>query len=186
MKRRIQLPARWTSPITGGVMTTCFCMRWGKFHDGIDLAAPLGTPIHAPGDGVVVKVGPEAGYGETIFIRHDNGDVSFYGHMARVFVHVGEKVKTGQVIAPVGNEGFSTGPHLHFTHPPRRDRRPGDRPQTVVGRARRQGRLSAAAAVARRYSHSMVPGGLDVTSRTTRLTSRTSLVIRVEIFSRTS
>jgi murein DD-endopeptidase MepM/ murein hydrolase activator NlpD len=115
VKRRIQLPARWTSPITGGIVTTCFCMRWGKFHDGIDLAAPLGTPIHAPGDGVVVKVGPEEGYGETIFIRHANGDVSFYGHMARVFVHVGEKVKTGQVIAPVGNEGFSTGPHLHFT-----------------------------------------------------------------------
>jgi murein DD-endopeptidase MepM/ murein hydrolase activator NlpD len=106
---------RWTTPVVGATVTTCFCMRWGKFHDGIDLAAPLGTPIHAPGAGTVVKVGPEDGYGMTIFIRHSNGDVSFYGHMARVFVHVGERVKTGQVIAPVGNEGFSTGPHLHFS-----------------------------------------------------------------------
>jgi murein DD-endopeptidase MepM/ murein hydrolase activator NlpD len=105
----------WTTPVVGATVTTCFCMRWGKFHDGLDLAAPLGTPIHAAGAGIVVKVGPESGYGLTIFIRHSNGDVSFYGHMARVFVTLGQRVKTGQVIAPVGNEGYSTGPHLHFS-----------------------------------------------------------------------
>lgn len=113
--KRVAPRPRWTTPVVGATITTCFCMRWGKFHDGIDLAAPLGTPIHAPGAGTVVKVGPMSGYGLTIFIRHSNGDVSFYGHMARVFVTLGQHVKTGQVIAPVGNEGFSTGPHLHFS-----------------------------------------------------------------------
>jgi murein DD-endopeptidase MepM/ murein hydrolase activator NlpD len=115
-RRKVVVAApRWTTPVVGATVTTCFCMRWGKFHDGIDLAAPLGTNIHAAGAGTVVKVGPMSGYGLTIFIRHSNGDVSFYGHMARVFVKLGQRVKTGQVIAPVGNEGFSTGPHLHFS-----------------------------------------------------------------------
>jgi murein DD-endopeptidase MepM/ murein hydrolase activator NlpD len=115
-RQRLVVPGpRFTTPVVGAAVTTCFCMRWGKFHDGIDLAAPLGTPIHAAGAGTVVKVGPMSGYGLTIFIRHSNGDVSFYGHMARVFVKLGQRVTTGQVIAPVGNEGFSTGPHLHFS-----------------------------------------------------------------------
>jgi murein DD-endopeptidase MepM/ murein hydrolase activator NlpD len=114
-KQRIVVPERWTDPVPGSEMTSCFCTRWGKFHDGIDLAAPLGTPIHAAGAGTVVKVGPMAGYGIAIFIRHSNGDVSFYGHMAKVYVKLGQKVTTGEVIAPVGNEGFSTGPHLHFS-----------------------------------------------------------------------
>ncbi|MFN2561139.1 MAG: M23 family metallopeptidase [Jatrophihabitans sp.] len=114
-KRRTAVRARWVDPLPGAPMTSCFCTRWGKFHDGIDLAAPLGTPIHAAGAGTVVQVGPLSGYGIAIFIRHSNGDVSFYGHMARVFVRLGQRVTAGQVIAPVGNEGFSTGPHLHFS-----------------------------------------------------------------------
>jgi murein DD-endopeptidase MepM/ murein hydrolase activator NlpD len=114
-KQRIVVPERWTDPVPGSEMTSCFCTRWGKFHDGIDLAAPLGTPIHAAGAGTVVKVGPMEGYGIAIFIRHSDGFVTFYGHMAKVYVRLGQKVTTGQIIAPVGNEGFSTGPHLHFS-----------------------------------------------------------------------
>jgi murein DD-endopeptidase MepM/ murein hydrolase activator NlpD len=114
-RQQLVVPAHWSTPVVGAAVTTCFCTRWGKFHDGIDLAAPLGTPIHAAGAGTVVKVGPMDGYGQTIFIRHGNGDVSFYGHMAEVNVTLGQKVKAGQVIAPVGSEGFSTGPHLHFS-----------------------------------------------------------------------
>jgi murein DD-endopeptidase MepM/ murein hydrolase activator NlpD len=104
----------WVYPTVGGNMTSCFCERWGAFHDGIDLDPPLGTPIFAVGDGTVVFAGPVSGYGIGIYIQHSNGDVSFYGHEAIYYVHTGDVVTAGQKIALVGNEGNSTGPHLHF------------------------------------------------------------------------
>jgi murein DD-endopeptidase MepM/ murein hydrolase activator NlpD len=83
-------------------------------HDGVDLAAPLGTPIHAAGPGTVTESGTASGYGQWIRIRHDDGSVTEYGHMYERFVAVGDTVAGGQRIASVGNEGTSTGPHLHF------------------------------------------------------------------------
>ncbi|SCK46738.1 Peptidase family M23 [Streptomyces sp. WMMB 714] len=83
-------------------------------HDGVDLAAPLGTPIYAAGPGTVTESGPASGYGQWIRIKHSDGAVTEYGHMSERFVNVGDTVTGGQHIANVGNEGQSTGPHLHF------------------------------------------------------------------------
>jgi murein DD-endopeptidase MepM/ murein hydrolase activator NlpD len=89
-------------------------MRWGVMHDGVDLAGPMGSPIVAVGDGVVVEAGPASGFGLWVVIRHDNGDYSVYGHMYHYFVTVGQHVRAGQHIADIGANGQSTGPHLHF------------------------------------------------------------------------
>jgi murein DD-endopeptidase MepM/ murein hydrolase activator NlpD len=103
----------WVRPSAGGE-SSCFCMRWGVMHEGIDLAGPLGSPIVAVGDGVVVEAGPAAGFGHWVVIRHSNGDVSIYGHMYTVLVSVGQHVTAGEHIADIGADGESTGPHLHF------------------------------------------------------------------------
>lgn len=105
--------ARWVRP-SAGAESSCFCMRWGVMHDGIDLAGPAGSPIVAVGDGVVTEAGPADGYGMWVAIRHANGDYSIYGHMYRYYVRVGQHVRAGQHIADIGNNGRSTGPHLHF------------------------------------------------------------------------
>jgi murein DD-endopeptidase MepM/ murein hydrolase activator NlpD len=99
---------------THGVLTTCFCMRWGQMHYGIDLAAPLGTPIVAATDGVVLRAGPASGFGNAIYIQDVDGNVQVYGHMRYYSVHTGQIVHAGDRIARVGDEGQSTGPHLHF------------------------------------------------------------------------
>jgi murein DD-endopeptidase MepM/ murein hydrolase activator NlpD len=105
--------SHWVRPSAGGE-SSCFCMRWGVMHDGIDLAGPLGSPIVAVGDGVVVEAGPAAGFGLWVVIRHANGDYSIYGHMYQYYVTVGQHVRAGQHIADIGANGQSTGPHLHF------------------------------------------------------------------------
>jgi hypothetical protein len=99
---------------TQGRLSTCFCTRWGTMHWGIDLAAPLGTPIAAAADGVVLRAGPASGYGNAIYIQDADGNVEIYGHMRYLFVHAGDVVSAGDLIAKVGSEGQSTGPHLHF------------------------------------------------------------------------
>ncbi len=107
------VPGTWVRPSAGGE-SSCFCMRWGVMHDGIDLAGPMGSPILAVGDGVVVEAGPADGFGLWVVIRHSNGDLSVYGHMYHFYVTVGEHVVAGQHIADIGANGQSTGPHLHF------------------------------------------------------------------------
>jgi murein DD-endopeptidase MepM/ murein hydrolase activator NlpD len=97
-----------------GVLTTCFCMRWGQMHYGIDLAAPLGTPIYAAVDGVVIRAGSASGFGNAVYIQDADGDVHIYGHMRYYDVEAGDIVHAGDEIAQVGNEGYSTGPHLHY------------------------------------------------------------------------
>ena len=101
-------------PINGARMTTCFCMRWGTMHWGIDLAAPMLTPEYAAMDGVVLKAGAASGFGLAVYILHENGDVTVYGHMEKILVKVGDYVEAGQTIALLGQRGQSTGPHLHF------------------------------------------------------------------------
>ncbi|WP_137160199.1 M23 family metallopeptidase [Blastococcus sp. CCUG 61487] len=101
-------------PVTNYRLTTCFCMRWGQMHNGWDLAAPLGTPIYAAADGVVLSAGRESGYGNAVSIQDADGNVHVYGHMRYYDVKAGDIVNAGDQIAKVGNEGFSTGPHLHW------------------------------------------------------------------------
>ncbi|RBY93461.1 M23 family peptidase [Blastococcus sp. TF02-8] len=110
-----------------GTLTTCFCMRWGSMHYGLDLAAPLGTPIVAATDGVVVKAGRASGYGNAVYIQDADGNVHIYGHMRYYNVKAGDIVTAGDQIAKVGNEGQSTGPHLHYEiHRGGMDGRPTD------------------------------------------------------------
>jgi murein DD-endopeptidase MepM/ murein hydrolase activator NlpD len=99
---------------TQGRISTCFCMRWGSMHWGLDLAAPLGTPILAAADGVVLRAGPASGYGNAIYVQDAEGNVQVYGHMRYLYVDAGDVVSAGDLIAKVGSEGQSTGPHLHF------------------------------------------------------------------------
>jgi murein DD-endopeptidase MepM/ murein hydrolase activator NlpD len=101
-------------PIHGARYTSCFCARWGTFHYGIDLAAPMHTPEYAAADGVVLRAGPASGFGLAVYILHENGDVTVYGHMDEILVDVGQYVDAGDEIALLGNRGQSTGPHLHF------------------------------------------------------------------------
>jgi murein DD-endopeptidase MepM/ murein hydrolase activator NlpD len=102
------------APVQGARMTTCFCMRWGSMHWGVDLAAPLGTPIYAATDGVVLRAGRASGYGNAIYVQDADGDVHVYGHMRYYDVEAGQIVHAGDEIAQVGSEGQSTGPHLHY------------------------------------------------------------------------
>lgn len=87
-----------------------------RMHTGIDYAAPIGTKILAPSDGVVSFTGWKGGYGHTIMLTHANGVETLYGHMSAYIsgVHVGKAVKAGDVIGLVGSTGRSTGPHLHY------------------------------------------------------------------------
>jgi murein DD-endopeptidase MepM/ murein hydrolase activator NlpD len=105
---------KFVLPINGARYTSCFCSRWGTFHWGIDLAAPMHTPEYAAGDGVVLRAGAASGFGLAVYILHENGDVTVYGHMDKILVKPGQYVDAGETIALLGNRGQSTGPHLHF------------------------------------------------------------------------
>jgi murein DD-endopeptidase MepM/ murein hydrolase activator NlpD len=99
--------------VTGRV-SSGFGTRWGRSHNGIDIAAAIGTPIRVPLPGEVIASGPASGFGLWVRVRHDDGTITTYGHVNRSFVRVGEQVAAGEEIAEVGNRGHSTGPHLHM------------------------------------------------------------------------
>jgi murein DD-endopeptidase MepM/ murein hydrolase activator NlpD len=107
-------------PIPGAPITSPYGPRidpiagYEGFHPGVDFGAPLGTPIHAAGDGIVVFAGQESGYGNYTCINHGQNIATCYGHQSVILVKVGQEVKRGQVIGLVGSTGYSTGPHLHF------------------------------------------------------------------------
>ncbi len=85
------------------------------FHTGIDIAAPLGTPVMAAADGLVIAIGhSSAGYGNYVVIAHGGGVATLYGHLMATNGNVGDRVLRGQVIGFEGSSGFSTGPHVHF------------------------------------------------------------------------
>ncbi len=102
-----------------GVLTSGYGRRWGRMHRGIDIAAPVGTPIVAAAPGEVITAGwNSGGYGNWVRLKHDDGTITLYAHNNRISVRQGQKVEQGQQIAEMGSTGFSTGPHLHFElHP---------------------------------------------------------------------
>lgn len=107
-------PHSFSWPILGGVVSSGFGVRHGVMHDGVDIAAPVGTPVHAADAGVVVYSGHLRGYGNVIIIEHSDRFVTVYGHDAANMVQVGDRVARGQVIGEVGTSGRTTGPNLHF------------------------------------------------------------------------
>ena len=97
-----------------GVLTSGFGWRWGRMHEGIDLAVPVGTPVVAAASGTVIVAGWLGGYGNLVVIDHGNGIATAYGHNTSVTVGVGQSVAQGQLISYSGSTGHSTGPHVHF------------------------------------------------------------------------
>lgn len=85
-----------------------------EFHQGLDIAAPMGTTITAAASGTVISAGWYGGYGNYILIDHGGGMATGYGHCSQIFVSVGQQVQKGQAIGAVGSTGASTGPHVHF------------------------------------------------------------------------
>jgi len=103
----------WVAPVDGPI-TSGFGQRWGRLHAGVDFGVPIGTPVRAASDGTVIAVGPVAGFGQWVKIDHGAGVTTVYGHISSWTVTVGEAVSAGELSAKSGNEGESTGPHLHF------------------------------------------------------------------------
>jgi murein DD-endopeptidase MepM/ murein hydrolase activator NlpD len=98
-----------------GVFTSGYGWRWGRMHRGIDIAAPVGTPVVASASGVVISAGWNAGgYGNLVEIRHPDGAVTRYAHNQSISARVGAVVEQGELIAHMGSTGRSTGPHTHF------------------------------------------------------------------------
>ena len=94
--------------------TSGFGQRWGRPHNGVDFAAPNGTPIHTTADGTVSFAGWEGGYGRLIKIRHAFGIETRYAHLSKIRVKKGQRVSRGDRIGDMGNSGNSTGTHLHY------------------------------------------------------------------------
>lgn len=104
-------------PVSGAEVIGCFCYRTypdTEFHPGVDLSADYGDTVRAAAAGTVVANGYDGGYGIKLDIDHGNGFHTWYAHLSRVNVAVGEHVYKGEAIAAVGSTGFSTGPHLHY------------------------------------------------------------------------
>jgi murein DD-endopeptidase MepM/ murein hydrolase activator NlpD len=97
-----------------GILTSGFGWRWGRMHEGIDLAVSLGTPVVAAATGTVIVAGWLGGYGNLVVVDHGDGVATAYGHNTSVTVGAGQSVAQGQLIAYSGNTGHSTGPHVHF------------------------------------------------------------------------
>lgn len=110
----------WVMPIRDNYrFTSGFGMRWGKLHDGIDMAAPVGTPLYFAANGVIVekRPAPGGGWGNTLVVETADGTSYRYAHMNRFAdgLEVGDQVFANQRAGEVGNTGFSTGPHLHYS-----------------------------------------------------------------------
>ena len=94
--------------------TSGFGVRWGRMHEGVDLAGAYGSPIYATADGVVTHAGWMNGYGNLVEIQHAFGFSTRYGHMSKITVTVGQKVSRGDRVGDMGSTGHSTGTHLHY------------------------------------------------------------------------
>ena len=109
----------WLWPVRGRI-TEGFGQRLdpfsgeGVFHSGVDISVPFGTQVEVSGDGIVLLAQFNAGYGNEIVVDHGNGITTKYGHLSKIFVVMGQEVKSRQVIGAVGMTGRTTGPHLHY------------------------------------------------------------------------
>ena len=101
----VQDAFRYTSP---------FGPRWGRMHEGVDMAGPVGTPVYATADGVVTFAGWQNGYGRIVIVRHPFGLETRYPHLNAIRVEVGQEVARGERVGDMGNSGRSTGSHLHY------------------------------------------------------------------------
>ena len=120
VERGTKIPPTYIKPISGGRLSSGFGSRKAPtkgastYHKGVDWATPTGTAVHASCGGTVSKAGWGSGYGYVIYIDHEDGRQTRYGHLSKVLVKAGQKVKQGDKIALSGSTGISTGPHLHF------------------------------------------------------------------------
>jgi murein DD-endopeptidase MepM/ murein hydrolase activator NlpD len=101
-------------PVAQGVVSSGFGIRNGAMHSGVDIAAPVGTPVLAADSGVVIFSGTLHGYGNTVIIRHDDGYATVYAHNAHNLVGENARVASGQQIGEIGRSGRTTGANLHF------------------------------------------------------------------------
>jgi murein DD-endopeptidase MepM/ murein hydrolase activator NlpD len=113
-----ELPPKFGTGIFGrplyGMITSRFGMRWGREHQGIDIAGDVGDNIYSADGGKITFAGYYGDYGYFIIINHDNEYETCYGHCSEILVEEGQRVAKGELIGKVGNTGRSTGPHLHF------------------------------------------------------------------------
>lgn len=120
VKRGTKIPPSYIKPISGGRQTSGFGRRSrptkgaSTYHKGVDWAVPTGTAVCASCGGTVEKAGWGSGYGYVVYINHEDGRQTRYGHLSKVLVKAGQTVKQGEKIALSGSTGVSTGPHLHF------------------------------------------------------------------------
>jgi len=120
VERGTKTPPTYIKPISGGRLTSGFGRRKSptkgasSYHKGVDWATPVGTPVYASCGGTVAKAGWGSGYGYVVYINHEDGRQTRYGHLSKVLVKVGQTVKQNERIALSGNTGITTGPHVHF------------------------------------------------------------------------
>lgn len=125
VESKLEERVRWISSTPAiapvkGILTSGFGHRSDPMtheqgvHQGVDIAAPPGQPVHASADGIVLRAGEVTGLGRAVYLAHGYGLVTRYGHMSRVDVRPGQRIKRGDVVGLVGNTGRSTGYHLHY------------------------------------------------------------------------
>lgn len=107
-------PDVWLLPMHGYQLSSSYGTRWGTMHNGVDLAAPTGTPIYTVHSGTVTHSRWSGGYGYLVIVEHDNGVETLYAHASELLVYEGQEVAAGEMVALTGNTGYSLGPHLHL------------------------------------------------------------------------
>ncbi len=119
LKKKSKVKA-YVFPIMAYIRSSKYGMRRhpitkkNRMHSGVDLAAPMNTPVRVITSGKVVFAGSYAGYGKLVTVMHKDGLISMYGHLNEILTNLGEELEAGQIIGRVGSTGISTGPHLHF------------------------------------------------------------------------
>lgn len=114
IERGTIIPPTYIKPLAGGRYTSGFGRRWGRMHEGVDWACPVGTTVYASCGGTVIQASYNGGYGNNVVISHPDGRLTRYAHNSKLLVRVGQYVEQGEPIALSGNTGRSTGPHVHF------------------------------------------------------------------------
>ena len=120
IERSLFLGVGFASPLKEYTRTSSFGTRIDpfinkfRFHSGVDLACPVGSKVYAARKGEIIFSGYKGGYGILLIVKHEHGYTSYYGHLRKVLVKIGDMVERGNLIAITGNSGRSTGPHLHF------------------------------------------------------------------------